>query len=80
MKSKRRQFSAKFKAQVAVEALKGMKTLAELSAEYKIHPNQISNWKKQLLSNAPELFSTGKKHTAKTKEALTSPFTRKSGD
>lgn len=74
MKTKRRQFSAKFKAEVAVEALKGMKTLAELSAEYKIHPNQISDWKKQLLTNAPELFSSGKKQPTKTEEALTAPL------
>jgi len=74
MKLKRRQFSDKFKAKVAVEAIKGIKTLAELSATYKVHPNQISAWKKQLLSNAPELFSSGKKRQPKSEEELTSPL------
>ena len=74
MTRKRRQFSAKFKAKVAVEAIKGMKTLAELSTEYKVHPNQISAWKKQLLSNASELFPSGKKSPSKTEEELTAPL------
>ena len=74
MKCKRRQFSDKFKAKVAIEAIKGIKTLAELSTTYKIHPNQISTWKKQLLSNAPELFSAGKKRQPKSEEELTSPL------
>jgi len=74
MKRKRRQFSDKFKAKVAVEAIKGIKTLAELSTTYKVHPNQISAWKKQLLSNAPELFSSGKKRQPKNEEELTAPL------
>nr|VFJ97678.1 MAG: Transposase [Candidatus Kentron sp. H] len=74
MKRRRRQFSERFKAKVAVEAIKGIKTLAELSTIYKIHPNQISAWKKQLLSNAPELFSSGKKRPPKSEEQLTAPL------
>jgi putative transposase len=65
MTSKGRQFPNKLKVKVAVEAIKGIKTLAELSTDYKIHPNQISVWMKQLLTNAPELFSSaGRKKTA----------------
>ncbi len=74
MKNKRRQFSAKFKAKVAIEAIKGMKTLAELSTVYKVHPNQISAWKKQLLTNAPELFPSGKNRQPKTEEEITAPL------
>lgn len=74
MTRKRRQFSAKFKAKVAVEAIKGVKTLAELSTAYKVHPNQISTWKKQLLCNAPELFSSGKKRQPKSEEEITAPL------
>ncbi len=74
MTNKRRQFSNKFKAKVAVEAIKGIKTLAELSTDYKIHPNQISAWKKQLLTNAPELFSSGKKRQPKSEEEITAPL------
>ena len=70
----RRTFTDKFKAQVAIEAVKGVKTLAELAAEYKVHPNQISDWKRQLLTNAPELFASGKKARGKTDEELTAPL------
>ena len=74
MKRKRRTFSDDFKAKVAIEAIKGVRTLAELATEYKVHPNQISDWKKQVLSNAQELFATGKKQKTKTEDELTSPL------
>jgi len=74
MTRKRRQFSDKFKAKVAVEAIKGMKTLAELSTDYKVHPNQISAWKKQLLTNAPELFSSGKRRHSKSEDEISAPL------
>jgi putative transposase len=61
MKRKRRAFSEKFKAKVAIDAIKGIKTISQLATEYKVHPNQISIWKKQLLLNAEELFATGRK-------------------
>ncbi len=56
MGRRRRTFTDRFKAQVALEALKGVKTPAALAAEYKVHPNQISTWKKRLVTNAPDLF------------------------
>lgn len=74
MKGKRRAHSDKFKAKVAIEAIKGIKTLSELATEYKIHPNQISAWKKQLQMNAEELFTRGKKSKAKSEEELTAPL------
>ncbi len=74
MKRKRRSFSDKFKAKVAIEAIKGINTLAELATEHKVHPTQISDWKKQVLANAPELFTAGKKRQAKTVEELTAPL------
>jgi len=52
----RRRFDETFKAKVALEALKEEKTLQELAEEYEVHPNQISAWKKQLLSGASTLF------------------------
>ena len=48
---------AGFKAKVALEALKGEKTLAQLSSQYGVHPNQIGKWKKDLVERLPELFS-----------------------
>ena len=74
MGKKRRTFTDKFKAKVAIEAIKGIKTLNELASEYQVHPNQISDWKKQLLLGAPELFAPGKKRMSKTEEEMTAPL------
>jgi transposase-like protein len=56
MAKKRRQYSAEFKFKVALEAAKGRKTIAELASEAQLHPNQISDWKRQLLEEAASLF------------------------
>lgn len=55
--SKRRKFSAEFKARVALEALVGDKTLAELAAKHDVHPNMITQWKRQARESLPDLFS-----------------------
>ena len=52
MRRKRRNHKASFKAKVAIAAIKGDLTMAELSEKFDIHPNQITDWKKQLLENA----------------------------
>jgi putative transposase len=74
MQGKRRSHSDKFKAKVAIETIKGIKTLSELATEFKIHPNQISSWKRQLQVNAVELFTRGKKNKSRTEEELTAPL------
>ncbi len=56
MKQQRRKHSAEFKARVALEAVKGVKTISEIAQEYEIHPIQVSNWKKELLERLPEIF------------------------
>jgi transposase len=56
---KRKQHSAEFKARVAMAALSGEKTLAELSAEFGVHPTMISDWKQELVKRAGELFARG---------------------
>lgn len=74
MSKKRRQFTDKFKAKIALEAVKGVKTLTELASEYQVHPNQVSEWKKQLLCHAPELFSRKSGGATKSEEELTAPL------
>ena len=74
MRGKRRTFTDKFKAEVALEAIRGFKTLAELAAQYQVHPNQISQWKKRLAAKAPELFSGDKSRTPQTEQELTAPL------
>ena len=49
-----------FKAQVAIATLKGDKTLAELAEQYDVHPNQITDWKAQLLERSSDVFGEGK--------------------
>lgn len=59
MSRKRPNHSPAFKAKVALAALQGDRTLAELSAQFDVHPNQILNWKSKLKQHAPELFGSG---------------------
>jgi putative transposase len=55
--TKRRQFSAKFKFQVALDALKGMQTINEIASQNEVHPTQVKQWKKQLQDEGAEVFS-----------------------
>ena len=58
--SKHRIHSPEFKARVAMEAISGRKTIQEIAADDAIHPIQVSQWKRQLLDGASELFTRGK--------------------
>ncbi len=63
MRRKRRNHSSSFKAKVALAALKGDRSLAELAEQFDIHPNQITEWKRQLLENADQLFGRSERQT-----------------
>jgi transposase-like protein len=68
--SKRKRYNAQFKAQIAIQALQGEKTINELAAEYEIHPNQIAQWKKHLIEASPDIFSGGKAGKNRSEEGL----------
>lgn len=57
---KRKHFTTKFKAKVALEAIKGQRTVNEIASTYSVHPTQVNSWKKQLLEGASDVFN-GKK-------------------
>jgi putative transposase len=60
MSVQRKQYSAELKTRVALEAIKGYKTVNEIASEYGVHPTQIANGKKQALDGLPEVFSQTK--------------------
>lgn len=70
MPRKRQTHSAALKAQVALAALKGDKTINELASQHGVHPTLIHTWKKQLLTGAEDVFSNGRQAAATDHEAL----------
>ena len=70
MKRTRRNHGATFKAQVALAAVKGEKTLAELAEQFHVHPTQITEWKQQLLTRAADVFG-GTKAPSETPDLKT---------
>ncbi len=67
--AKRRKFSAEFKARVALEALVGDQTLAELAKKHDVQPNMIAAWKRQAKDQMPEIFTKGPSPAAAYKDA-----------
>lgn len=57
MSKNRRRFSAEYKFRVALEAAKGQQTIGELASKHNLHPNQISQWKRQLLESGADVFN-----------------------
>jgi transposase len=70
MKRRRRQYSADWKAKVALEAIKGQRTVQEIASHYEVHPTLVTHWKKQLLEGAAEIFSNGRRAAADAEEEL----------
>lgn len=75
----RKNHSKEFKAKVALEAVRGLHSLGELAARYKVHPTQIAQWKKQLLELAPGVFERGRPGAVADAEGLTAPLYQEIG-
>lgn len=68
-KTKRNRYSAEFKAKVALDAIRGEKTLSELATRYDVHPNMIATWKRQAIENMAETFSGKSERAGAANEA-----------
>ena len=79
MGTTRKRYDAAFKARVALEAIKGEHTIAELASETGVHPNQIGMWRKQALSELPDIFSQGRKKREQSNEELESELYKQFG-
>jgi transposase-like protein len=75
----RRNHDGAFKARVALEAVKGEKTMAQLSSEYGVHSNQIRQWRQRLLDELPDVFSDRRQKQETQGEAMTSELYRQIG-
>ena len=79
MTKNRRRFSADYKFRVALEAAKGQETLSELATKHGLHPNQISQWKRQLLDSGAEVFSHNGNKEAQAQDAQQSELNEQIG-
>ena len=75
----KKRFDPAFKAKVALEALKGQKTIAELARIYEVHPNQIGQWKKQMQAELPKVFNGKRDREVKDQEELVEELYRQIG-
>jgi len=66
----RRSFSSSFKAKVALEAIKGQRTVQEISSTFQVHPNQVTQWKRQALELLPAVFSSDHGHKERAADEL----------
>ena len=74
MGTKRRRHSEEFKAKVALEAVRGVHTLSELSSRFKVHPTVIAHWKRKLMDGAADVFRAGSGSGSKSEAELTAPL------
>jgi transposase-like protein len=70
MRKQRRQFTAKFKFQVALEAVKALKTINEIASGYEVHPRQVKQWKKQLQEGGADVFDEKAEKVAQAQSVM----------
>lgn len=76
----RRRFTADFKARVALDALRGDKTIQEIAARHKVHPNQVSAWKRQAMDGLGAVFSNGAERSRSDSETEVKELHAKIGE
>ncbi len=79
MGSIRKRYDGAFKAKIALLAIKGEQTTAEIASTYSVHPNQVTMWKKQALEAMPEIFSEKRKKREQDREEVESELYRQIG-
>jgi len=79
MRSMRRKIEPSLKAKVALEALRGEKTVSEIAAQYEVHPNQVAQWRKKVLESLPSIFSGRRKKEDREGEELRDELFRQIG-
>ena len=72
--AQRRRHTAAFKAKVAVEAIRGERTVNELAGLYQVHPSQIAVWRKRAVEGLADLFADGRQNARKSEDAVTAPL------
>ena len=78
--SKRCRFSGELKAKIALEALRGDRTLQEIAARHQVHPNQVGAWKRQAIEGLAELFSKGAERRSRDQESAVRDLHAKIGE
>ena len=80
MATRRRRFTAEFKARVAMEALRGDRPIQAIAAEHEVHPNQVSGWKRQALEGLREVFAGGSNRRHADQETIIHDLHAKIGE
>jgi len=75
----RKSYDSRLKVQVALEALKNQRTIAQIASEYGIHPNMVTQWKQRLLNELPDIFSNKHQKNKQDNETLQAELYRQTG-
>jgi len=75
----RRKYDSRFKAEVALEAIKNQQTISQIASQYGVHPNQVSKWKRKAVEGLVEVFSDGRERREKDQQQLIDELYRQIG-
>jgi len=75
----RRRYDSRFKAQVALEAIRNQQTISQIASQYGVHPNQVSKWKRKAVEGLVEVFSDGRERREKDQQQLIDELYRQIG-